>query len=113
MLIRPKNRRIDAARRRRRAAAVVALVSLALASVWGLSAAVSAERASQPLTAEVLQSQSPCVQAQLRKALVDRLEPLRQSDLATVQELCSASDIAKDQLLVLIHETSTDQVVDR
>lgn len=105
----PKNRRKSAARRPTR----LAVIGLAVASGWGLSVAISAERASQPLTAEVLQSQPPCVQTQLRKALVDRLEPLRQSDLESVQDLCLASDIAKDQLLVLIHETSADQMVER
>ena len=105
---RPKNRRKSTARHPTR----LAVIGLAVASGWGLSVAISAEKASQALTAEILQSQSPCVQAELRKTLVDRLEPLRRSDLAVIQEVCQRSDIAKDQLMVLIHETSTAQVVE-
>lgn len=105
---RPSNRRKSIARHPTR----LAVIGLAVASGWGLSVAISAEKASQTLTSAILQSQSPCVQAELRKTLVDRLEPLRQSDLAVVQEVCRRSDIAKDQLMVLMHETSIGQVVE-
>lgn len=107
LYVRPTNRRKPGPRPTR-----LAVFGLAVASGWGLSVAISAEKASQALTAEILQSQSPCVQAELRKTLVDRLEPLRQSDLAVVQEVCHRSDIAKDQLMVLMHETSIGQVVE-
>ncbi len=105
---RPNNRRKSIARHPTR----LGIIGLAVASGWGLSVAISAEKASQALTAEILQSQSSCVQAELRRALVDRLEPLRQSDLSVVIEVCQRSDIAKDQLMVLMHMTSTAQVVE-